>query len=104
MSNQQSNQPTYADRLAALRRATMAAVEAAHNTTYSSAFAGTQEERAHAAYDKLYDGLRMALLCNADCPEQEAVAVAAGVFNMRIPIIGTVAPDGAVSWNSGGLL
>lgn len=101
MSNQLTNPTPYTARLRALRHAVHNALDFAENRHASGD--GNREECAHAAYDLLWAELRMALLCNADCPEQETVAVAIGALNMRIPIVGTVGADGAVSCN-GGLL
>lgn len=105
--SESTNQPTYADRLAALRRAVAIALSDAQSivSLYSLQDNETAEDRAELAFADLWADLMNALIEHADCSQAELIEMVAGTEYRRIPLVGTVSgPDGRVSWNAGGLL
>ena len=98
-----SNQLTYTDRLAALRRALATALSDAQHTLAAGHYA-TPEEGAELCYVNLWDATRHALVKHADCDLSELLDIIANDLHVvpSVPIVGTV-EHGRVIWNSDGL-
>jgi len=93
-----SNEQTYTERLAALRRATQVALSDAQ---YVSNRPGEcADDAATTAYTNLWADLLNALIAHADCDHAELLGIMAGVLQMRVPIVGVVEADGRVSWDN----
>lgn len=77
------NQPTYTDRLSALRRALATALSDAQHTLAAGHYA-TPEEGAELCYVNLWDATVQALIAHTDAEPADLLSMIAGTLEMQV--------------------